>query len=278
VTSLRMQTTERSTLFPDLGQRTLLMGILNVTPDSFSDGGRYCDVHRAVAHALEMQEQGADVIDVGAESTRPQAKPLSLDDEWSRLEPILDKLSQAVSVPLSIDTYKAEIARRAMACGVEVVNDVWGGTFDPAMNSVVAKSGAVYVIMHNGFGGPEVRGDIVAHVSQALVRQVEQAVAEGVDRARIWLDPGIGFGKTMRQNLDLVNRVSEIRALGYPVLIGTSRKSFIGNVLDLPVEERLEGTAASVAIAITRGADMVRVHDVLPIRRVARMVDATVRI
>lgn len=253
------------------------MGIVNVTPDSFSDGGRYLGVAEAVLHAQALVEAGADVIDIGAESTRPQATPLSMEDEWARLAPVLTRLREAVNVPLSIDTYKAEIARRALSCGVDVVNDVWGGLSDERMYDVVARHRAYYVMMHNGFGKKPVADDIVAHVRDELVARIAAAKDAGVLADRIIIDPGIGFGKTLAQNLALINRLDELKELGYPVLIGTSRKSFIGHVLDLPVEERVEGTAATVAVAIARGADIVRVHDVEPMWRIVRMTDSMVR-
>lgn len=261
----------------ETGKRTLIMGILNITPDSFSDGGRYLAVEQAVEHAQQMVIAGADIIDIGAESTRPHAEQLSLAEEWQRLEPVLALLRAAVSIPLSIDTYKAEVARRALASGVDIVNDVWGGVRDPLMNRVVAESAAHYVIMHNDFGQPEVTSDIVQHVQNGLQRLVDAAITAGVGPERIWLDPGIGFGKTVKQNLDLINRLDELSVLGFPLLIGTSRKSVIGHVLDLPIFERVEGTAAMVSIAIARGADVVRVHDVTEMTRVARMTDALVR-
>jgi len=261
----------------DLGKRTLVMGIVNVTPDSFSDGGTYFSVARAVAHAREMAQAGADIIDIGAESTRPQATPLGAEEEWARLTPVLSRIRDVVDVPLSIDTYKAEIANRALACGVDIVNDVWGGLGDSRMNVVVAHAKAYYVMMHNGFGSPPVVGDIVAHVRAQLTDQISAAIIAGVPPERIIIDPGVGFGKTLDQNLALVNRLDELKTLGYPLLVGTSRKSFIGHVLSLPVDQRLEGTAATVAIAIARGVDIVRVHDVASIARIVRMTDSLVR-
>lgn len=261
----------------DVGKRTLIMGIVNITPDSFSDGGRYLSVSDAVGHASELAKAGADIIDIGAESTRPGAVPLGVEEEWERLAPILLHIREAVDIPLSIDTYKAEIASRALACGVDIVNDVWGGLSDDRMYEIVASYAAYYVLMHNGVGSAPIETDIVSYVGEWLQRQSQAAMAAGIARDRIILDPGVGFGKTQAQNLALLSRLDEIKAVGFPVLVGTSRKSFIGRVLDLPVEQRLEGTAATVAVAVTRGVDIVRVHDVEPMARIVRMTDAMVR-
>lgn len=262
----------------DLGRRTLVMGILNITPDSFSDGGHYLDLETALGHAVDMEAAGADLIDVGAESTRPQATALTLEEEWSRLEPILAPLRDAVRMPISIDTYKADIARRALDIGVDMVNDVWAGMHDPDMYRVIAQYGCPYVMMHNAMGRERIRGDVTQVVRTELMVLAERAMAQGVSRDQIILDPGIGFGKSVAQNLQLINELDLLRTLGFPVLIGTSRKSFIGITLNVPVEERVEGTAATVAIAIARGADIVRVHDVAHISRVARMSDSLVRL
>ncbi len=261
----------------ELGTRTLIMGILNVTPDSFSDGGRYCDIERALEHAQDMVAAGADLIDVGAESTRPGYTTLTYGEEWSRLAPILPLLREKIRLPLSLDTYKARIAEQAIAMGIDIINDVWGGMKDPAMFSVVARSGAPYVLMHNANGRDPIEGDIVDVVCGDLLHQIELALAAGVREEQIFLDPGIGFGKTTAQNLALINQLDKIKGLGFPVLIGTSRKSVIGRVLDVPVTERVEGTAATVAVAIARGADIVRVHDVREMARVAKMTDSLVR-
>lgn len=264
-------------LWDAIGKRTLVMGILNVTSDSFSDGGRFLRPDAAVRHAVEMVGQGADLIDIGAESTRPGHTPLTVEEEWTRLERVLPLLRKSVEVPLSIDTYKADIARKALGAGVDVINDVWGGRHSDKMFRVAAESGAPYVLMHNGTDRPPVRGDIVAAVRRELEERVELALRAGVQPSQIILDPGVGFGKTHRQNIELVNRLDELKGLGFPLLIGTSRKSFIGRVLDLDVHERVEGTAATVALAVARGADIVRVHDVLHMVRVVRMTDAMVR-
>ncbi len=262
---------------PDMGKRTLVMGILNFTPDSFSDGGRYFDTDKALDHAREMVELGADIIDIGAESTRPGHTPLSAIEEWHRLEPILARLRETVSVPISIDTYKSSVAQKALDYGADMINDVWGGRFDAEMFKVLAKYQAPYILMHNATDRQCIEGDIITAVMEELLYQANLAMEAGLKRECIILDPGVGFGKTVEQNLQLINRVDVFRETGYPVLIGTSRKSVIGHVLGLPVDKRVEGTAATVAVAITRGVDIVRVHDVKEIIRITKMTDAVVR-
>ncbi|KUO96420.1 dihydropteroate synthase [Ferroacidibacillus organovorans] len=274
---LATQQRERRSILASLGQRTLVMGILNVTPDSFSDGGRYIDPARAIEHALDMVALGADLIDLGAESTRPGHEPLSVEEEWRRIAAVLGPLREAIDVPISIDTYKGEVAGKALAAGVDLVNDVWGGKHDDGTLRAAATWDAPIVLMHNSTDEPELRGDIVELVCDALQNLVERAIRTGVSREKIILDPGIGFGKTMQQNLRLINETDAIKRLGYPVLVGTSRKSVIGHVLNVPVQERIEGTAATVALAVARGADVVRVHDVGAMARVVRMTDAMVR-
>nr|WP_205664624.1 dihydropteroate synthase [Ammonifex thiophilus] len=250
------------------------MGILNVTPDSFSDGGKYNTVEAARARALEMVEEGADIIDLGGESTRPGHTPVEAEEELRRVIPVLEAILPEVPVPISIDTSKAVVAEEALRRGAHLINDQ-RALADPNMAAVVARYEAPVVLMHNP-STPQYRdfmGDIIDH----LAERVEYAEASGIPREHIILDPGIGFGKTPEQNLEVVRRLDELKSLGLPVLVGPSRKSFIGYVLDLPVEERLEGTAAAVAVSIVKGADIVRVHDVKQMVRVARMVDALVR-
>jgi dihydropteroate synthase len=272
------------------GQRTYVMGIVNVTPDSFSGDGTGDDVARAVAHGLALVRDGADLLDVGGESTRPGATPVSAAEEQRRVLPVIERLAAATSVPISIDTFKAATAATALRAGATLVNDVWGLRHDPDMARVVAEHGAAIVIMHNRTTPPLVSpvvgghyaaadygGDLVAEVLDWLRQSLALARAAGVAEEQIIVDPGIGFGKGLRQNLEVIRRLAEFRALGRPVLLGASRKSFIGRVLDLPPEERVEGTAAAVALGIANGADMVRVHDVAPLARVARMADAIVR-
>ena len=259
------------------GSRTYVMGILNVTPDSFSGDG-VTDIERAVAQALQMEGDGADLIDVGGESTRPEtwtAPPLSAAEELGRALPVLERVARAVSIPVSIDTYKAEVAAKAIDAGAALVNDVWGFMRDPKMAGIVARTGVPVVLMHNKPGGGY--GDVIGDIKTALRESVAVAKASGVTEDRIILDPGIGFGKTKEENLAIIRRLAELRTLGFPILIGPSRKSFIGKTLDLPVDQRVEGTAAAITLSIAGGADIVRVHDVKSMVRVARMADAIVR-
>jgi len=256
------------------GSRTYVMGIVNVTPDSFSGDG-VTDLEMAVAQARQMEQEGADLIDIGGESTRPEtwAGPgLSVEDELARVIPVVARVAAVVGVPVSIDTYKAEVAKRAIAAGAVLVNDVWGLRRDPQMAATVAAAGVPVVLMHNKPGGGY--HDLIGEISASLRESAELARAAGITDDRIIVDPGIGFGKTREENLEIIRRLSELRQLGLPLLIGPSRKSFIGKTLDLPAGERLEGTAAAVALSIAGGADIVRVHDVKAMVRVARMVDA----
>ena len=257
------------------GSRTYVMGVVNVTPDSFSRDGLAGRTTDAVEQALAFEDEGADIIDVGAESTRPGHAPVSMEEELSRLQPVLEGIVAAVSIPVSVDTYKPEVARRAVGWGVSMVNDVWGPRVGDGMAEAAAESGLPLVLMHNQDGTEYV--DLMPEVTASLRQAAAAAEAAGVHRERIILDPGIGFGKTADHNLEIINRLGEFKALGFPLLVGTSRKSTIGLVLNLPVEERLEGTAATVALSIAGGADIVRVHDVREMTRVARMSDAIVR-
>lgn len=259
----------------DLTSRTLVMGILNVTPDSFSDGGRFLRLDEAVEQGLRLKDEGADIIDVGGESTRPGASVVAAAEEMARVLPIIQALSAATDIPISIDTYKPEVAKAALEAGATMLNDVWGGRRERAMLELAAEWGVPICLMHNRHEA--LYGDLMAEVAADLGASVALALAAGVRSENIILDPGIGFGKTAEHNLLLMRELSEIVALGYPVLLGTSRKAFIGKVLDLPVNDRLEGTAATVAYGITRGARMVRVHDVASMVRVARMTDALLR-
>jgi len=273
------------------GARTYVMGILNMTPDSFSGDGVGGDVGRAVERAAEMVKDGADILDVGGESTRPGAPPVAEAEELDRVIPVIEAVRARLDVPISVDTSKAAVAAAAIDAGADLVNDVWGLRADPDLAALVAARGVPVVLMHNRstpsnvavadrLGGHYVGvayGDLVEDVKRELMSSVGLARAAGVADERIILDPGIGFGKTPAQNLELLDRTGEIRALGFPVLVGPSRKSFIGLALDLPPEDRVEGTAATVAVAIARGADVVRVHDVRQMARVARMTDAVVR-
>ena len=257
------------------GERTYLMGIINVTPDSFSGDGLADDLDAALAQALRFQDEGADILDVGGESTRPGHAPVDEDEELRRVIPLIERLAASVTTPISVDTYKASVARRALAAGATMVNDIWGLRRDPEMAGVVAEAGVPVVVMHNQEA--PIYKDVVADVMAILRESLRRAEAAGIPRGQVIVDPGIGFAKRPEHSLELLRRLGELRALGCPILVGTSRKSSIGTVLGLPVEERLEGTAATVAIAIANGADMVRVHDVQAMVRVARMSDAIVR-
>ncbi|HEY4845278.1 MAG TPA: dihydropteroate synthase [Candidatus Dormibacteraeota bacterium] len=256
------------------GSRTYVMGIVNVTPDSFSGDG-VTDLKTAVSQARQMEQDGADLVDIGGESTRPEtwAGPgLSAKDELARVIPVVERVARAVAVPVSIDTYKAEVAERAIAAGARLVNDVWGLRRDPQMAGAVSRAGVPMVLMHNKPGGGY--RDLIGEIAASLLESVALARSAGIQEDRIILDPGIGFGKTREENLEIIRRLPELRRLGFPLLIGPSRKSFIGKTLDLPAGERLEGTAAAVALSIAGGADIVRVHDVKAMVRVARMADA----
>lgn len=265
-----------------LGVRTHVMGILNVTPDSFSDGGCYLDVQRAVVHAKSMVAEGATLIDIGGESSRPGASPISIDGELGRVIPVIRAIIDVVDVLISVDTYKAEVARQALAAGAHLVNDITALRGDPTMASVVAEMEAGLILMHMK-GTPRTMqnapryDDVVEEVCTSLQESIQTAEAEGVAAERIIIDPGIGFGKTTEHNIELLKRLTEFRSLNKPLLIGTSRKSFIGNVLGLPVTERVEGTSATVCWAILHGADIVRVHDVKANVRAAQMTDALYR-
>ena len=262
------------------GMRTFVMGVINVSPDSFSGDGTGDDVQAAVDRARRFEEEGADIIDVGGESTRaivgrPQYIPLPEQEELHRVIPVLERLVPKVSLPISIDTYKSGVARRALEAGVSMLNDVWGLKHDPALAELAATFNVPIILMHNQEGTSY--KDLLSDVTSSLSNSLDQALAMGVLRDRIILDPGIGFAKTPEQSLEVLQQLQELKALGYPLLVGTSRKSFIGMVLDLPVHEREEGTAATVALAIANGVDIVRVHDVKAMVRVARMADAVVR-
>lgn len=257
------------------GRRTYVMGILNVTPDSFSGDGIAFDTPAIVEQAIRMVCDGADIIDVGAESTRPGSSPISGDEELARLVPALEAIRDHVPVPISVDTYKSRVARRALEEGASIVNDVWGLKADPKVAGVAAEYGAPLIIMHNQ-KTREYR-DLLPDVAASLSQSIAIAARAGVSEERIIVDPGIGFGKTADHNLKILRRLPELQTLGFPLMVGTSRKSTIGRVLDLPVDERVEGTAATVALSISGGADIVRVHDVKEMVRVIRMSDAVIR-
>jgi dihydropteroate synthase len=275
------------------GARTYVMGIVNCTPDSFSGDGR-ADPEAAIAHGLRLAEEGADVLDVGGESTRPGAAPVPAAEELRRVLPVVEALAARAGIPVSVDTSKAAVAGAALAAGATIVNDVWALARDPELAGVAAHHRATVVLMHNRaapptvgtlgghYAGVDYRGrDVVEVVGEELEARVAHALAVGIPRDRLVVDPGIGFGKTREQNLALLRRLGELRRrpglAGLPLLVGTSRKSVIGLTLGLPVEERLEGTLATLALAVAQGADVVRVHDVRAAVRCVRMADAVVR-
>ena len=258
-----------------LGERTLVMGILNVTPDSFSDGGKFVDVDRAVAHARAMVEAGADLMDIGGESTRPGHEPVSVAEELDRVLPVIRILSEELNVPLSIDTYKGEVAERAVAAGAHMINDIWGAKRDRRTAEVAARHQVPIILMHNR---EEPSYDhFFADFVRDLRESIRIALDAGVGHDQIILDPGIGFAKSLDQNLETMRRLDDLVGLGYPVLLATSRKSMIGKVLDVPVDERMEGTAATVALGVAKGCQMVRVHDVKEMKRVTTMMDAMLK-
>ncbi len=261
----------------DRGRRTFLMGIVNATPDSFSDGGECVSPGAALERAMRMEAEGADFIDIGAESTRPGAKEVSEETEWGRLAPVLEAVVGRSGVPVSVDTSKASVARRALEVGAAIINDVTALRGDPEMAGVVAAAGAGLVLMHNSRDGL-VDGDLMDSIRCSLEESVEIALKAGVASERIVVDPGVGFGKSVEQNLEILRRLGDLRALGFPILLGASRKSVIGMVLDLPVEGRLEGTLATTVAGVAAGVDIVRVHDVDPNLKAARMADAIYRI
>ncbi|HJR79771.1 MAG TPA: dihydropteroate synthase [Anaerolineales bacterium] len=290
------------------GSRTYVVGILNITPDSFSGDGLLSPLpmehrarrvegqgegeNRALTQASQFLADGADILDVGGESTRPGSQPVTAEEELERVIPVITAITKEFpNALISIDTYKARVAEQAFQAGAHILNDVWGLRADPELASVAAKHKVPVILMHNrsnpasvevreqlgnAYIGSEYQ-NLIEDVKRELLASVELAVKAGVEESRIVLDPGIGFGKKREHNLELINRLDEIRALGYPVLLGPSRKSFIGFTLNLPADQRVEGTAATIAVGITRGADIIRVHDVKEMARVAKMTDAIVR-
>jgi dihydropteroate synthase len=265
-----------------LGEKTYIMGILNVTPDSFSDGGKFLDPGAAIDHAKLMVEQGADIIDVGGESSRPGSEPVSVEDEKRRVIPVIRKLVKELDVPLSIDTYKSGVAKDALDAGACLVNDISGLRFSPDMASVVADAKASVVVMHIKGTPKTMQKDpkyknVVKEVMDQLKAQTDLARKAGVPKDKILVDPGIGFGKTVEHNCRLIAEVGQLKKLGYPILIGTSRKTFIGKVLGTEVDDRLEGTIATNVVAVLGGVDFVRVHDVKEIKRALTMTDRLAR-
>jgi dihydropteroate synthase len=264
-----------------LGEKTLVMGVLNITPDSFSDGGLFLEPAKAIEHGLLMAKQGADIIDVGGESSRPGAEAVPLDEELRRVIPVIAGLASRLEIPVSVDTYKAQVAEQAIEAGAQMINDISGLRFDSQMPAVAARFDTPLIIMHIK-GNPKtmqqaphydnVMGEIIA----SLREKIERAEQHGVDPHQVIVDPGIGFGKRVQDNLSILNRLDELAILERPILIGTSRKSFIGAVLKQEVDERAIGTLATVAVSVLKGAHIVRVHDVPAIRQTAAMVDAII--
>ncbi|MCM3667080.1 dihydropteroate synthase [Mesobacillus subterraneus] len=258
----------------DYTNKTLIMGILNVTPDSFSDGGKYSHLENAEAHAKEMIEDGADILDIGGESTRPGYERISDEEEISRVVPAIEAITKELQIPISIDTYKSKVAKSAVDAGAVIINDIWGAKADPEIADVAAETGVPIILMHN-------RNDcnynnFIRDVLNDLYESITIAKKAGVSDEQIILDPGIGFAKDLKENLEMMRHLDTLVSLGYPVLLGTSKKSMIGGVLDLPVTERTEGTGATVCYGIQKGCQIVRIHDVKEMSRMAKMMDALI--
>ena len=271
------------TLFTNNGwscrEETGIMGIINVTPDSFSDGGKYANVEAAIMRAKQMVADGADIIDIGGESSRPGAEPISANEECRRVVPVVQALAEQFQIPISVDTYKAEVAYEALSAGACVINDITALHGDPNMCQIVADAQAGVILMHmQGVPATMQKAptyqNVVLEVHAWLTEVASQAVDRGIDSSRIMIDPGIGFGKTLDHNLEILRHLMQFRGIGYPLLVGVSRKKFIGQILDLPVHQREEGTAATVAWSIINGANVVRVHDVAKMKQVVQVIDA----
>lgn len=263
----------------DLSSRTHIMGILNVTPDSFSDGGKFDRFDDAIAQGMRMVQEGADIIDVGGESTRPGSDPVTLGEELSRVIPVVSSLAQKTDVPISIDTYKSDVARRALDAGAQMINDISALRFDPEMKRIAGQYQVPVVLMHIKGTPKDMQKDpsyedVIGEITQYLRESIQLAYEGEIEKERILIDPGIGFGKRFQDNLNILKNLREFSILRCPILIGCSRKSFIGKILDLPVGERLEGSLAALAVAVMNGANIVRVHDVKESKRVAGLVDA----
>jgi len=263
----------------ELDTRTLVMGVLNVTPDSFYDGGRYHALDDAIAQALRMAREGADIIDIGGESTKPYSDPLPLDEELARVIPVIKRLSKEIDLPISIDTYKSEVALRALEAGAAMVNDISAMRFDPAIGNVAAEAGVPIVLMHMK-GTPQnmqinpTYEDLLGEIMEFLRGAAEMAVSIGIKRDLIIIDPGIGFGKSFDDNLVILRDLGRFSSLGYPILMGTSNKSFIGRVLGVPVESRETGTMATIAAAVMNGAHIIRAHNVSAAKETVTIIDA----
>lgn len=259
----------------NIGERTYIMGILNVTPDSFSDGGKFNEIEAAVAQAKKLVEDGADIIDIGGESTRPGAEYVTEEEEIKRVVPIIKAIKEQLDVIISIDTYKSKTAEEAVKAGADIINDIWGAKYDKNIAKVAAKYNVPIILMHNR--QPKPYENLMKDVVDDLQESIDIAIEAGVKKENIILDPGIGFAKTYEENLIVMNNCEIIKEMGYPILLGTSRKSMIGLTLNLPVNERVEGTLATTVMGIMKGLEFVRVHDVLENKRVAVMTDAILR-
>ncbi len=266
----------------ELGKRTLVMGIVNVTPDSFSDGGRFLNSEKAIEHAKLLANQGADIIDIGGESTRPGSESVTLEEEKRRVIPVIEGISEEISIPISIDTCKSEVAKTALDKGASMINDISAMRFDSKIVDVALEHNAPIILMHMK-GTPKNMQlnpsytSVMGEIKEFLRDRVKFAISKGMERDSIIIDPGIGFGKTTEHNYEIIRNLRELKELDLPVLIGPSRKSFIGNTLGLEVDDRLEGTLATITMCVMNGADMVRVHDVKEVLRVVRMTDAIYR-
>lgn len=256
----------------DLSKQTLIMGILNITPDSFSDGGLFYDTEHAVAQAKKLEAGGAHIIDIGGESTRPGHKPVSVQEELARVLPAIEAVKDAVNIPISIDTYKAEVAEKAVVAGASLINDVWGAIKEPAIAAVAARYEVPIILTHNRTD--KQYSSLIEDMKEDFKKSLQIAMDAGVKDEQIILDPGIGFAKTQEDNLKVMRHLEDFHELGYPILLGTSRKSFIGTVLDAPKAERMEGTGATVCYGVAQGVQIVRVHDVQPIVKMTKMMDA----
>ena len=259
----------------ELTKRTHVMGILNTTPDSFSDGGKYTTIEQAVEQALTMEKLGADIIDIGGESTRPDHDPVSLKEELDRVIPIIKAVKDKINIPISIDTYKAETARQALEAGAEIINDIWGAKKDPEIVAVAAEYNAPIVLMHNRSNMDYT--DLIDDMKKDLYESIDIALKHGVAKENIVLDPGIGFAKTVQDNIMVMNRLEDFESLGYPILLGTSRKSFIGEILDIPADQRDIGTGATTCLGITKGIHIIRVHNVKLHVELVKMMDTMMR-
>lgn len=258
----------------DFTDKTLIMGILNVTPDSFSDGGKYNHLENAVTHAKQMIADGADILDIGGESTRPGHERISEEEEINRVVPAIEAISRKIRVPISIDTYKSKVAKSAVDAGAAIINDIWGAKEDPEIADVAAETGVPIILMHNR--NDRNYSNFIRDVLNDLYESISIAKKAGVSDEQIILDPGIGFAKDLKGNLEMMRHLDTLVSLGYPVLLGTSKKSMIGGVLDLPVSERTEGTGATVCYGIQKGCQIVRIHDVKEMSRMAKMMDAMI--